>query len=132
MTETCITAATMAAENTMPARLAVSSSSRSTGSSCASCCSQRLAHTWGQRARVKQRQLDDATLFDHSKDDFLPSLLPFGDHPAFLAASTGMQKLILSCGWLAYNEKTVDIEAKMSPPPVRTSSMAKYQDCETA
>src|SRR5262245_62281740 len=77
---------------------------------------QRLATTWGRRARVKQPELDGETLFDDSKDDFLPALLPFHDHPAFLAAPDDMRQQILSCGWLAYNEKTVDIESKIVAP----------------
>ena len=77
---------------------------------------QRLANTWGRRARVKQPVLEGGTLFDDSKDDFIPALLPFQDHPAFLAAPDDMRTQILSCGWLAYNEKTVDIEAKIVAP----------------
>ena len=77
---------------------------------------QRLANNWERRARVKQPELDSEMLFDASKDDFLPDLLPFHDHPAFLAAPESMRKRILSCGWLAYNEKTVDIEAKIIAP----------------
>src|SRR5215470_16395916 len=77
---------------------------------------QRLATTWGRRARVKQPELEGETLFDASKDDFLPALLPFQDHPAFLAAPDAMRTQILACGWLAYNEKTVDIEAKIVAP----------------
>jgi hypothetical protein len=77
---------------------------------------QRLANTWGRRARVKQPELEGETLFDASKDDFIPALLPFQDHPAFLAAPNDMRTQILSCGWLAYNEKTVDIEAKIVAP----------------
>jgi hypothetical protein len=77
---------------------------------------QRLANNWGRRARVKQPELDGETLFDDSKDDFIPDLLPFRDHPAFLAAPDSMRKQILSCGWLAYNEKTVDIESKIVAP----------------
>jgi P-aminobenzoate N-oxygenase AurF len=77
---------------------------------------QRLANSWGRRARVKQPELDGETLFEDSRDDFIPDLLPFRDHPAFLAAPDGMRKQILSCGWLAYNEKTVDIESKIIAP----------------
>jgi P-aminobenzoate N-oxygenase AurF len=77
---------------------------------------QRLANSWGRRARVKQPELDSEMLFDASRDDFIPDLLPFRDHPAFLAAPDGMRQQILSCGWLAYNEKTVDIESKIVAP----------------
>jgi hypothetical protein len=77
---------------------------------------RRLAQGWERRARVKQPELDAETLFDERKDDFIPKLLPFDDHPAFLAAPEDMRKQILSCGWLAYNEKTVDIESKIVAP----------------
>src|SRR5262245_56472602 len=77
---------------------------------------QRLANNWGRRAGVKQPELEGETLFDACKDDFVPNLLPFQDHPAFLAAPEGMRTQILSCGWLAYNEKTLDIEAKVVAP----------------
>jgi P-aminobenzoate N-oxygenase AurF len=77
---------------------------------------QRLVNSWGRRARVKQPELEGETLFDDSKADFIPELLPFREHPAFLAAPDDMQQQILSCGWLAYNEKTVDIEAKIIAP----------------
>jgi P-aminobenzoate N-oxygenase AurF len=60
----------------------------------------RLANNWGRRACVKQPELEGETLFDASKDGFVPHLLPFRDHPAFLAAPEGMRTQILSCGWL--------------------------------
>jgi P-aminobenzoate N-oxygenase AurF len=77
---------------------------------------RRLATNWARRARVKQPELDGETLFDASKDDFTPDLLPFQHHPAFVAAPDDMRTRILSCGWLAYNEKTVDIESKIVAP----------------
>ena len=52
---------------------------------------QRLAHSWGRRARVKQPELEGEMLFDDSRDDFIPDLLPFRDHSAFLAAPDGMR-----------------------------------------
>jgi alpha-N-dichloroacetyl-p-aminophenylserinol N-oxygenase len=77
---------------------------------------QRFAKSWGRRARVKQPELEGEKLFDDRKADFIPELLPFREHPAFLAAPDGMRQQILSCGWLAYNEKTVDIESKIIAP----------------
>jgi hypothetical protein len=77
---------------------------------------QRLANSWGRRARVKQPELEGEMLFDDRKADFIPELLPFREHPAFLAAPDGMRQQILSCGWLTYNEKTVDIESKIIAP----------------
>jgi hypothetical protein len=73
---------------------------------------QKLAASWPRRAQVKKAELD-ASMSDKGKDDFIPELLPFRDHPLFTAAPTALRRQVLSCGWLAYNEKTVDIEAKI-------------------
>jgi hypothetical protein len=72
--------------------------------------------SWDHRAQVKKNELNIDMLLDDSRDDFLPELLPFKYHPYFLEAPESMQKTILSCGWLAYNEKTVNIEAKIVNP----------------
>jgi hypothetical protein len=76
---------------------------------------RRLAANWPRRAQVKKDELD-ASLVDEAKDDFIPELLPFRDHPLFVEAPAALRRKVLSCGWLAYNEKTVDIEAKIINP----------------
>jgi alpha-N-dichloroacetyl-p-aminophenylserinol N-oxygenase len=76
----------------------------------------RLAANWDRRAQVKREELKPETLLDAQRPDFLPELLPFQSHPAFLAAPDMVQHMILSCGWLAYNEKTVDIESHIITP----------------
>jgi hypothetical protein len=77
---------------------------------------KKLSGTWGRRAQVKKDDLQIDMLFDEGKEDFRIDLLPFKDHPAFLKAPERMQKKALSCGWLAYNEKTVEIETKIVTP----------------
>jgi hypothetical protein len=76
---------------------------------------RRLAANWPRRAQVKKEELD-ASLADEAKDDFIPELLPFRRHPLFVAAPAALRRKVLSCGWLAYNEKTVDIESKIIHP----------------
>jgi hypothetical protein len=77
---------------------------------------KRLARSWEHRAQVKKPELDADTLYDLSTPDFPVALLPFADHPDFAAASPAMRQAVLSCGWLAYNEKTVQIESKIVNP----------------
>lgn len=83
---------------------------------------EKMAQNWHKRAQsaqVKQkveRESAPEMAFDAERDDFRVDLLPFKDHPDFLNASLAMQKQILSCGWIAYNEKTVDIESKVISP----------------
>ncbi|MEL6438498.1 MAG: diiron oxygenase [Cyanobacteria bacterium J06621_8] len=77
---------------------------------------QKISQTWHRRAQVKTKEIEPKSTIDASLPDFRVDLLPFKDHPDFLAASPEMQNRILSCGWLAYNEKTIDIEAKVINP----------------
>lgn len=99
----------------------------------------RIASGWGQRAGVKHSELDFD--FDPDSDDFLVRLLPFKDHPLFEAADDSMKKKVLSCGWLAYNEKTVAIETLIVSPscmdmldekiPGADDEVSKQIICET-
>ena len=83
---------------------------------------EKMTANWHQRAqvaRVKKKAEQESNpewIFNETKDDFRNDLLPFKDHPDFLEAPVEMQKKILTCGWLAYNEKTVDIECKIVTP----------------
>lgn len=83
---------------------------------------EKMANNWSRRAQVVkakqkvQREHQPEMVFDETKDDFRLDLIPFKDHPDFLAAPVELQKKVLSSGWIAYNEKTVDIEAKVVTP----------------
>ena len=80
---------------------------------------QKMGGNWHKHAQVKQtinEQSHPELAFDETKDDFRADLLPFKAHPDFLAASPEMQQKILSAGWIAYNEKTIDIESKVIAP----------------
>lgn len=75
-----------------------------------------MSQNWQKRAQVKTKEIDMKSTVDSSLPDFRVDLLPFKNHPDFLKASPEMKSKILSCGWLAYNEKTIDIEAKVINP----------------
>ena len=77
---------------------------------------QKMSQSWQKRAQVKTQEIDIKSTVDYSLPDFRADLLPFKDHPEFLKASPEMKSKILSCGWLAYNEKTIDIESKIINP----------------
>jgi hypothetical protein len=77
---------------------------------------ERLTDSWSSRANVR-KTLPDLTLdYDLDKPDFLTELLPFHDHPLYQSAPEPYKQAALSCGWLAYNEKTVAIESKIVSP----------------
>ena len=83
---------------------------------------KKISDNWYRRAQVtkvkdvreQNKQLDRN--FETQRDDFPIELLPFRDHPLFAEAPIELQKKVLSCGWIAYNQKTVDIETKLISP----------------
>jgi hypothetical protein len=76
----------------------------------------RLKDSWFSRANVRKPPLDLTLDYDPQKPDFLAELLPFHDHPIFQEAAEEHKQAALSCGWIAYNEKTVAIESKIVSP----------------
>jgi hypothetical protein len=77
---------------------------------------KKLAASWPARAAVKKEELEIEGLYSEDAPDFLPDLLPFKDHPDFDKASDDLKQKALSCGWLAYNEKTIAIETSIISP----------------
>lgn len=77
---------------------------------------ERLTDSWSSRANVRKPQVDLTLDYDPRKPDFLTELLPFHDHPIFQKAVEEHKQAALSCGWIAYNEKTVAIESKIVSP----------------
>ena len=83
---------------------------------------KKMTHSWHRRAQVGQvkqkieNERSSEMAFDPNREDFCLDLLPFKNHPDFLAAPLAFRQKALSCGWIAYNEKTVDIEAKVIAP----------------
>ncbi|GAA2277715.1 hypothetical protein GCM10010145_58410 [Streptomyces ruber] len=74
----------------------------------------RLADSWPRRAYVKKQELEP--FFESDKEDFLEHLLPFRQHPQYQSCSPDMRSRVLSCGWLMYNAKTVQIETEIVNP----------------
>lgn len=76
----------------------------------------RLSATWEGRAQVRSFRWDTAPAWDSTKDDFLPELLPFADHPAFRAAPAKDRERCLAAAWLAWNENQVGFELAIVIP----------------
>jgi hypothetical protein len=75
---------------------------------------EKLVTAWPRRAYVKRPELEP--FFEDGKEDFLESLLPFRDMPEYQACAPELKSQILSCGWLMYNAKTVQIETDIVNP----------------
>ncbi|WP_018414784.1 AurF N-oxygenase family protein [Teredinibacter turnerae] len=102
---------------------------------------EQLAEHWELRAGVKKKELNPEITFDAHAPDFLPELLPFHNHDLFLSADSQVKSKALSCGWVAYNEKTIDIESYIVSPscldilygrlPQTQNSIIKWTASET-
>lgn len=75
-----------------------------------------LRNSWDNRAVVRNKVLDYELDYDLETPDFMEDLLPFKNHPLYEDSSQALKSKILSCGWLIYNEKTVNIETKIISP----------------
>ena len=75
----------------------------------------KLAAGWPRRANVKKKELDPF-FEDNGKEDYLESLLPFRDTSQYRSSSPELKSRVLSCGWLMYNAKTVQIETDIVNP----------------
>jgi alpha-N-dichloroacetyl-p-aminophenylserinol N-oxygenase len=76
----------------------------------------RLANNWSRRATVKRTEpsLDD--LFEPARADYPEHILPFRDHPTYLALAPEMRAKVLAWAWIAYNRHTVIAEQRVANP----------------
>lgn len=76
----------------------------------------QMSHHWGERAQVKSCEFDIDLVYDQNRDDFLPNLIPLQGNPTYDKYFDDFRTKILACGWIAYNEKTIDIESQIVTP----------------
>lgn len=76
----------------------------------------KMGDMWKERAQVKNEEFEVEMMYSTEYDDFLDRLIPFHQHPRYGELDDEMRTKILSSGWIAYNEKTIDIESKIISP----------------
>lgn len=81
---------------------------------------ERISNSWEARSCVRRNTFPSKLMFEDDKPDFLIELIPFRHHPLFIKADEAMKSKILTCGWLAYNEKTLAIENDIISPACRS------------
>lgn len=77
---------------------------------------KKVAENWDRRAQVRKGSPHDSRFFNLDKPDFPTKLLPFANHPDFDKLTEKQVSTLLSYGWLAYCEKTLDIENHIVTP----------------
>jgi hypothetical protein len=86
-----------------------------TGNNCIAALAT-MGEMWKERAQVKNEEFEVEMMYSDEYDDFLDRLIPFHQHPRYGELDDEMRTKILSSGWIAYNEKTIDIESKIISP----------------
>ncbi|GGR43683.1 diiron oxygenase [Streptomyces netropsis] len=76
----------------------------------------RLAGNWHRRAAVKREEPELDELFDVDKLDYPERILPFREHPTYLALDPEERSRLLSWAWVAYNRTTVLLEGQVVNP----------------
>jgi 4-aminobenzoate N-oxygenase len=79
---------------------------------------ERLGAGWSKRATVRLREnpCDVAGDFDPALPDYPIEMVPFRDHPRFLAASETQRQAVLTWAWIVYNERTITAEDRVANP----------------
>ncbi len=79
---------------------------------------RRIADSWPRRATIRT-DLDRVATpeeYDESLPDYPERLLPFAQHPLYLAASPQARQRVLTLAWLVYNERVITAEEKVANP----------------
>ncbi|MGW5322655.1 AurF N-oxygenase family protein [Rhodococcus pyridinivorans] len=75
-----------------------------------------LTRSWPRRAAVKKPEVDLDALFEADRADYPEQMLPFAEHPRYLALDEQQQARLRAWAWIAYNKSVVDIEQHVVNP----------------
>ena len=79
---------------------------------------RRLVAAWPRRATIRtdMSKVLEPGPYDENLLDYPVGLLPFGQHPEFLAASDEQRLQVNTLAWLAYNERVIAAEEHVANP----------------
>ncbi|ADB33182.1 conserved hypothetical protein [Kribbella flavida DSM 17836] len=79
---------------------------------------KRLADTWPRRAAVRRDLAIEgqAGEYDATLPDYPAHLMPFAEHPDFLAATPEQRDRVMSGMWLGYNQRVIATESLIANP----------------
>ena len=78
---------------------------------------KQFVRTWPKRAAVcSMTGLEPTGDFDNNKYDYPMHLVPFCKHPLFQKLDNELQGLILTWGWIGYNQRIITTESTIVNP----------------
>ena len=76
----------------------------------------KIERSWHKRAQIKLDSQRPEIQLDLNAPDFLETLLPFYEDSNYRQYPVELKLLILSAGWVIYNQKTIAIETEIICP----------------
>ncbi|GAA4791706.1 diiron oxygenase [Streptomyces ziwulingensis] len=79
---------------------------------------RRLADSWPRRATIRTDldRIAQPEEYDEALPDYPERLLPFAEHPLFLAAGPEQRRRVNTLAWLVYNERVIAAEEYVANP----------------
>jgi hypothetical protein len=79
---------------------------------------RRIAASWPGRATVRHDldRIEAPETYDADVPDYPTRLMPFAEHPGYLALSPAQQRDISTMAWLVYNERVIAAEEHVANP----------------
>jgi len=81
---------------------------------------RKLVANWPRRTTIRSEKYPwvepEAARYEPERPDYPLAMVPFRDHPLFLAAPEPQRQEVLSWAWLTYNERTILAEDHMANP----------------
>ncbi|HEU5129212.1 MAG TPA: diiron oxygenase [Glycomyces sp.] len=77
---------------------------------------RRIALNWPRRASVRAGFTEAAPEYRPEIEDYPRHLVPFAEHPRFLAAEPRQRSRVLTGLWLGYNERVIETERLIAEP----------------
>ncbi|WP_329127449.1 diiron oxygenase [Streptomyces caniferus] len=79
---------------------------------------RRIADSWPRRATIRTDldRISEPEEYDEQLPDYPEHLLPFAEHPLYLAAAPEQRQKVLTMAWLVYNERVIAAEEHVANP----------------
>ena len=79
---------------------------------------ERLSRSWSKRATVRNGEFIEVPepIFDPDKYDFPPQLIPFKNHPDYVALDRAIKLQVETLSWIAWNKRVIDTEELVISP----------------
>lgn len=110
----------------------VSGNNNGGGDDIARAAHRLLADSWSSRVAVRIGDLDASKYYDRNIPDYPPELVPFRDDRRYLRLDADVRRRLLAGAWVAFNEKTIDVEAAITGPACAVLLSGRFAGLNTS